>query len=259
MVRMGKASFVYRNGMDEEKREKIIRRILQTPLSLCDWCRWRMHYPCEDIWLAGGLRRCDGFDFDDRIYCRVDCKTLCPRFGVDCHPGPIAEEEVEEEEEEVEEEEEEEEEEKEEEDVMDFNEVVGEEIYQILRDLLKKGKLYLATADWSFYYGYCVEGYTQHVIIGATSKPNLALSFEENQAYGLVTPGPEIIYKKEIITEIREAPYMKSGFTVYIAREPFKVWISHRGVLGYNKAEYNDVEESVEISSLSELAKYFEE
>ena len=128
---------------------------------------------------------------------------------------------------------------------------------ELVRKALEKGEpLYVAIAHWSSYSGSMVWGDTTHYLMSYDSNPKFSLTISENRQLGLVKDAPDIIYSRSITKERHSTPKIIRGYTIYVAKKPFKVWIAHRGYTGDRNDSYDKIVESIEIRTLEEFLKY---
>ncbi|MEM5867955.1 MAG: hypothetical protein QXG39_08565 [Candidatus Aenigmatarchaeota archaeon] len=119
--------------------------------------------------------------------------------------------------------------------------------------------LYVAVAETLSYDGALVCGSTKHYLITVDSEPVFAMSFRSNKEYGFIKEFKGEVEKHSTLLEQQETPYYRKHRIIYIAKEPFKVWVVHRGWTGDMCDNFQKIIEAqpVKTSELHSFLKQF--
>lgn len=118
--------------------------------------------------------------------------------------------------------------------------------------------LYIAVAETHNYSGALISGSTRHYLITVDSDPIFFMSYRENLERGFIREFKGEFEEHVVVTYRSERPYSKRQKHIYIAKEPFKVWIRHRGFSGDRCDDYDRVVEAQPIKK-SELHSFLKQ
>ncbi len=130
---------------------------------------------------------------------------------------------------------------------------------EVVRMESEKMDLYVAVAEALSYDGSLVSGETKHYLITTDSEPIFFMSYRENKEHGYVKEFKGEVEMHSILIEKRERPYYRKVKRIYIAKEPFKVWVRHRGYTGDRCDDYDKIitARKIEANQLHGFLKQF--
>jgi len=119
--------------------------------------------------------------------------------------------------------------------------------------------IYVAVAETHSYSGSLVSGSTRHYLITVDSEPIFFMSVKENKERGYVKEFQGEVEEHVVVISRSERPYSRRQKHIYIAKEPFKVWVRHRGYTGDRCDDYDKIvtAQAVKASELHSFLKQF--